>query len=115
MKKIILITLIIIILFINPIHTNYLEPIGNKQLYLTIPNLINKEPVLQYHNNEYYLSHDINGNTNIVGSTFLDYRNNINDNILLIYSHNSNTIPTVFNKLEKYYNYDYVGGTYEAQ
>lgn len=58
--------------------------------------------VLQTDDNTFYLDHDIRGNPDGMGSTFLDYRNVITDQKLLIYGHNSRNVNTEFQILEQY-------------
>lgn len=58
--------------------------------------------VLQADDNTFYLDHDIRGNPDGMGSTFLDYRNVITDQKLLIYGHNSRNVNTEFQILEQY-------------
>ena len=65
--------------------------------YVEIPGVL-KEAVAQTNDNDYYLHYDLERNENIIGATFLDYRNNIdNDKKLLIYSHSDpeGTLPFV--------------------
>lgn len=100
MKKIIIILICILHIYPTNITTPQEENIIS---YLTIPNLINNEPITQYKDNDYYLNHDINNKINITGATFLDYRNKISDKIIIIYGHNSRTYKTPFQNLEKYY------------
>lgn len=107
MKKIIIIVFPIIILLIPKTNINTYINQDNIIATLTIPNIIYNEPITQYKDNEYYLSHDIDNNENIIAITFLDYRNKINDKIKIIYSHNSRTYITPFKNLEKYYNEDF--------
>lgn len=45
-------------------------------------------PVCQGTDNEYYLTHDVNGNKNIYGAIFLDYQSNQEDVNKVIYGHN---------------------------
>ena len=47
-------------------------------------------PVVQSGDNQYYLHRLINGEYNIAGSIFMDYRNNaeLEDNNTIIYGHN---------------------------
>ena len=72
--------------------------------YIEIPNLL-KEPIVQTTNNSYYLHHDIYKQDNIIGATFLDYRNNIeNSKKLLIYSHSDPEGTLPFVKLSNYNN-----------
>ena len=61
------------------------------------------EYVVQGDDNDYYLNHNLDGDENIAGSVFLDYRNNFSDRKLLIYGHNARKLTTVpFHDLEKY-------------
>ena len=86
------------------------EENNNKDIvgYLSIPNTNINEPILQSTDNEFYLNHGIDKKKNIIGSTFLDYRVEINNGKKnLIYSHNSSTFDVPFKKLEKYYNEDF--------
>ena len=70
--------------------------------YLEIPNVL-KEVVVQTTDNDYYLNHDIEKNQNIIGGTFLDYRNNIEDSKkLLIYGHSDPEGTLPFVKLTNY-------------
>ena len=46
--------------------------------YVEIPGVL-KEAVAQTNDNDYYLHYDLERNENIIGATFLDYRNNINN------------------------------------
>ncbi len=76
---------------------------------LNIPNTtITKEPVVQTTNNSFYLNRDIHKKKDIIGTTFLDYRVNVDDSKkILIYGHNSPTLNPPFKQLEKYYKEDY--------
>lgn len=58
--------------------------------------------VLQAEDNEFYLDHGLRGNSDGMGSTFLDYRNALTDQKLLIYGHNSRNVNTEFQILEQY-------------
>ena len=44
-------------------------------------------PVVQHSNNDYYLEHDFKHNYNSAGWVFMDYKNNLNDQNLVIYGH----------------------------
>lgn len=61
--------------------TNPLEPIQqfNDEVvgWISIPDTTVDYPVVQGSDNEYYLNHNINGESTICGSIFLDYRNNL--------------------------------------
>lgn len=77
--------------------------IKNQKMFLEIESLDMLQRVMQSDNNNYYLSHDNDGNYNRYGSITLDYRNNINkDKKLIIYGHNSTRVNPEFKKLEKY-------------
>lgn len=52
--------------------------------------------------NSYYLNHDLNKKKSVLGSIFMDYRNDIHDSKINIYGHNSRTYDVPFRKLEKY-------------
>ena len=70
--------------------------------YLEIPNVL-KEVVVQTTDNDYYLNHDIEKKQNIIGGTFLDYRNNIEESKkLLIYGHSDPEGTLPFVKLTNY-------------
>lgn len=69
--------------------------------YIEIPGVF-REGFLQYNDNSYYLNHDSNGNFNRNGSLFLDYRNKLDDNKLIIYGHSGNDNRLVFNNLNNY-------------
>lgn len=58
-------------------------------------------------NNEYYLTHDANKNKSKYGAIFLDYRNHLTDQKLLIYGHNSEIEDAPFKDLEKYLNKEF--------
>lgn len=63
--------------------------------------------IVQTNNNEYYLNHDLNKKEDVIGTPFLDYRNNIDDKMLIIYGKNSQTTETPFHILEQYLNKDF--------
>lgn len=65
-------------------------------------------PVVQSEDNNYYLRRLINGNYNIAGTLFMDYRNNSNleDNNTIIYGHNM-TNDTMFGTLQQYKKQEY--------
>lgn len=65
-------------------------------------------PVLQSHDNEYYLRRLINGEYNTAGSIFMDYRNysDMNDDNTIIYGHNMKN-DTMFGTLPKYKDQEY--------
>ena len=65
-------------------------------------------PVVQSEDNNYYLRRLINGEYNIAGSLFMDYRNNSNleDNNTIIYGHNMEN-DTMFGTLQEYKSQEY--------
>ena len=86
------------------------EQYENKDIVgmLKIPNAGLNEIVVQGEDNNYYLSHDINNNYDAYGTTFMDYRINLeNSKKILIFGHNSSKRKTSFQELEKYYEEDY--------
>lgn len=75
--------------------------------WLTVANTNIDNVVLQTADNEYYMDKDFNGNWNIAGQLFVDYRCNINDyndrqsDNIIIYGHNQ-ADGTMFGTLKKY-------------
>lgn len=65
-------------------------------------------PVLQSDDNSYYLRRLVNGEWNIAGSLFMDYRNNLSNNDwnTVIYGHNMKN-DSMFGTLPEYRNQDY--------
>ena len=65
-------------------------------------------PVVQSYDNDYYLRRLVNGEYNIAGSLFMDYRNdsNLEDNNTIIYGHNMKN-NTMFGSLQEYKNQNY--------
>ena len=65
-------------------------------------------PVVKSEDNNYYLRRLINGEYNIAGSLFMDYRNNSNleDNNTIIYGHNMEN-DTMFGTLQEYKSQEY--------
>lgn len=65
-------------------------------------------PVVQSYDNDYYLRRLVNGEYNIAGSLFMDYRNdsNLEDNNTIIYGHNMKN-NTMFGFLQEYKNQNY--------
>lgn len=67
-----------------------------------------EEPIAQSIDNKYYLNHNLNKEDDKYGTTYLDYRIDLNSSRkILIFGHSSKYKDTTFNKLEKYYNKDY--------
>lgn len=91
---------------LNTIKIEY----GNDDIVgiLEIENTDYVVPILQGEDNDYYLNHDAYGNSNYMGSIYLDYRVNIDSSRkLLIYGHNSSNIDMPFKILENFYDKDY--------
>ena len=63
--------------------------------------------IVKGNDNEYYLNHLENKDSSIYGSLMLDYRTNLDSKIKLIYGHTSNSDETPFNKLDRYFDYDF--------
>ena len=59
-------------------------------------------PVLEGKDNNYYLSHDYEGNYLVAGSIFMDYRNDIDDDYLIIYGHHRRD-GSMFGSIDKLY------------
>ncbi len=61
-------------------------------------------PVVQYTDNSYYLNHNFNNEYNTAGWIFMDYRNNLEDQNIVIYGHHRidgsmfGSIDSLFNK-----------------
>lgn len=65
-------------------------------------------PVVQGHDNDYYLSHDYYRNEDNYGVVTMDYRVDLNaSKKILIYGHSSVKRDTYFNNLENYYDKNY--------
>ena len=71
--------------------------------FLTIEGTSISYPVLQYEDNDFYLSRDINKKNNQNGSIFLDYENDIksDDMNTIIYGHNMNS-DIMFHSIRNY-------------
>lgn len=65
-------------------------------------------PIVQSHDNDYYLRRLLDGSYNIAGSIFMDYRNScdFSDLNTIIYGHNLKN-ETMFGTLKEYRNQDY--------
>lgn len=73
---------------------------------LIIPGVI-ETPIVQTEDNEYYVNHDLYKDINEQGAIYLDYRTNLNDKKVLIYSHNNNPKISAFTNLLKYEDNDF--------
>lgn len=92
------------------IITKYQQAFNNTDIIaeLTLTNTDVTVPVAKTTDNEYYLDHLLNKKKNVLGSVFMDYRNNPIDRKILIYGHNSQTLDTEFHILESYLNPDFI-------
>ena len=64
-------------------------------------------PIMQGKDNEYYLHYDADGNPNIDGSIFMDYRNKSFDDLhVLLYGHNM-LDESMFGQLDEYVSADF--------
>lgn len=70
---------------------------------ISIPGLDINEAILQYTDNDYYLTHNNYGENDKYGSVFLDYRCDSDSKKILIFGHNYYNSNTPFSKLENYY------------
>jgi len=110
MKKAIFIFLLIFILFC-PKKISSLKQEKYQQTdiigYIEIPNTDINTPIVQSSDNVFYLDHNIQKQQDIKGSIFLDYRNNLSDQKLLIYGHNSKNGDAPLKTLENYLDKNY--------
>lgn len=77
--------------------------------FLDIPGVLKEaEPIVQAKDNDYYLSHNLEGKKDINGATFLDYRNNVfTDNKILIYGHSNSELSLPLSVIAKYADGDF--------
>ncbi len=69
--------------------------------WITISNTNVDYPILQASDNEFYLNHDINKDESIRGSIFLDWKNHIDDQHIVVYGHNMKD-GSMFGDLKNY-------------
>lgn len=74
---------------------------------LSIDGLDVSIPVVKGKDNSYYLKHAVTKKKSVIGSVFIDYRNNTNSRQINIYGHNSTKFNPPFKVLEGYLNKDY--------
>ena len=74
---------------------------------LSIDGLDVSIPVVKGKDNSYYLKHAVNKKKSVIGSVFIDYRNNTTSRQINIYGHNSTKFNPPFKVLEGYLNKDY--------
>lgn len=64
-------------------------------------------PIVKGKDNSYYLKHAVNKDKSVIGSVFMDYRNNTNSRQINIYGHNSTRFNPPFKVLEEYLEKEY--------
>jgi len=69
---------------LNKVQKKYKNVVG----FLRVSGTKVKYFVTQYKNNSFYLTHSLDGKYNSAGNPFLDYRNKLDDQALVIYGHN---------------------------
>lgn len=74
---------------------------------LSIDGLDVSIPVVKGKDNSYYLKHAVNKKKSVIGSVFIDYRNNITSKQINVYGHNSTRFNPPFKVLEGYLNKEY--------
>ena len=74
---------------------------------ISIPNTSFEQIILQGEDNDYYLNHNIYKEEYEDGAVELDYRVDINDKKIIIYSHNKEDKSLPFSILEKYYDQEF--------
>ena len=74
---------------------------------LSIDGLDVSIPVVKGKDNSYYLKHAVNKKKSVIGSIFIDYRNNTTSRQINVYGHNSTKFNPPFKVLEGYLNKDY--------
>ena len=80
------------------------------KFWLKVDNTNIDYPVVQSKDNDFYLTHDFNKNPLASGSIFMDYRNNFEeDNIIIVYGHHMRN-KTMFGELEKFKNEKFFNG-----
>lgn len=94
----------------NEIVEKYVDKYNNQDVVgeIKIVNTDYKKAIMQSSDNNFYLNHLEDKTSSYMGSIYLDFRIDINnDSKLLIFGHNSNTIEMPFKILENYYNKKY--------
>ena len=88
----------------------YIDKYNNQDVVgeIKIINTDYKKAIMQSSDNNFYLNHLEDKTSSYMGSIYLDFRIDIdNDNKLLIFGHNSDTIDMPFKVLENYYSKKY--------
>nr|WP_301951493.1 class B sortase [Clostridioides difficile] len=91
----------------NSKHQELYDKNNDYRFWLKINNVNINYPVVQGYNNDFYLTHDFYKNYLPLGSIFMDYRNNFeNDKSLIVYGHYMKN-KTMFNNLNKFKDADF--------
>lgn len=75
---------------------------------ITVDALNKNIVVAKTKDNEFYLTHNLEKNIDKYGAVFMDYRNNIDDQKIIIYGHNSKVKDVDFHFLENYLDESYL-------
>ena len=75
---------------------------SNYEMWIEIPNTKINYPIVKTEDNEYYLKHNFKNESNMSGTIFVDYRNNIDeDKNIILYGHNMRN-GSMFNNITKF-------------
>lgn len=74
---------------------------------LSIDGLDVSIPIVKGTDNDYYLKHAVNKKKSVIGTAFIDYRNNVDSKQINIYGHNSTKYNPPFKVLEGYLDEEY--------
>ncbi len=91
--------------YINELRSKY----NNDDIkgILSIDGLDVSIPIVRGKDNSYYLKHAVNRKKSVIGSVFIDYRNDTNSKQINVYGHNSTRFNPPFKVLEGYLNKEY--------
>lgn len=91
--------------YINEIKSKY----NNNDIkgILSIDGLDVSIPIVKGNDNNYYLKHAVNKSKSVMGSVFIDYRNDTDSKQINIYGHNSTRFNPPFKVLEGYLDQSY--------
>lgn len=92
----------------TPDYSKLLEMNSDLVGWITVPNTSINHPVVKTANNEYYLDHNFDKESDRRGAVFMDYRNNATelDSNTILYGHNCYD-TTMFSELVKYESIDF--------
>ncbi len=92
---------------------DYIDEVKNKynnddiKGILSIDGLDVSIPIVKGNDNNYYLKHAVNKSKSVMGSVFIDYRNDTDSKQINIYGHNSTRFNPPFKVLEGYLDQSY--------